>query len=203
MMTPAAAESWAGFFARPMLGMLIAQVSGICSCGTFMLIQFSRPSNWSPVWHIPTLIGTLAGLIRAPLLWRHGPAFNLNWPGQLTVSIPILAGCMVNIPPYLMGNRDAPFSNRFQFVAWHGVHVFSGMLHQLGSSSAERPPVPHTSNVPLFLAAGMRTLKLLDPLTDMTLIRVLYEEVRSTTEQSSLQMRKSHAVLDATNGSAA
>ena len=174
--SPASLVSWSTYFADPRVGIPLAVFSIFIAQASLLYIHFSR-SPLTPLWIAPTVTSAAAALTRTGVVWRHGPVAEDTAVCKTLGIISVTCAIFVNVPPYFMALEAVPFHSRFRFAMWHTVHVFGALVHQLTYSISERPASPHRSVLPLFITAGIRTVKLMDSLTDIKTVRVYYDQV--------------------------
>jgi hypothetical protein len=84
--------------------------------------------------------------------------------------------------------EKSPFQNRLVYTAVYAVAAWLGTLSGLcGLSENELPAEPYTSCWKPAFVALVRTARLMDGMTDLSVIRSLLDKVRSLIIKSSLR----------------
>jgi hypothetical protein len=117
------------------------------------------------------------------LFWRRGPKHSSCISNKILLFVMILSVLGLAIPSFVGPPEESPFSNRLiATVAVTAFVWFFIMAGKCGGSEADIPLTPHTSMRPILLAATWLSLRVMDPVTDMVLVRMMLDLVRVHTE---------------------
>lgn len=186
-MAETAADAWAEWHVKPMLNLFVCMGSTVLFCAIVMAtFLLGLPLHgWYPLVFI---VGYgVAQAIQFGFYWRRGPrhagtpahyiGFAFIMLFLLALMIPAIAG-----PPQLV-----PFNNRLLTTALLTVALWLFVVSgYTGASAPDKPSVPHITFAAPLLKAAWATVRVMDPITDMILVRMLLELVRSSCKHVSL-----------------
>lgn len=77
---------------------------------------------------------------------------------------------------------NTPFGDPIQYTALVSIFIYTKVLvNQAGFYHTYCPSKPRTTYLPLFINSSIMSIRVLDSLTDMALVRVLIREVMAPT----------------------
>jgi hypothetical protein len=113
-----------------------------------------------------------------PFLWRYGPAAASTLRHKLLIGINTVPVVYLGFAPYIKGDSGSPYHSVFAWIIMHTVYAFlSNICAVTGSNEldCQGGPVPMAQAVWL---ASVRTLRIMDAITDLVSAKVLLTEVR-------------------------
>lgn len=182
-----AARHWEQWHVKPFSNMVVCMGSGL-GCGVLLLVTFTLGSSfngWYP--HVFVFSYSVVQTVNLMFFWRRGPGHSGTHAHSICVCLLILCFFAFSIPAIAGPLPLVPFENRLITTATISLALwllsFSGYT---GGSAADRPEVPHTSFAAPLLTATWVTVRVMDPVTDMILVRLILELVRSSQQQRSI-----------------
>lgn len=129
-------------------------------------------------WRILAGFGIAAGICKWPGLWRHGPAYAHTITFSIFNFLYLACILPVIIAAFVRDDSSIPFQNRLKSTLLIALcSYFSNLTGLCGQISDEHPLEPMTSLARPFFLAGIRSGRVMDALTDISMIRILLEQV--------------------------
>lgn len=176
-----AAAAWEEWHIKPTRIFAVCMGSVVCCYSTIMgtFLPGCQVDSWYP---LPFLLGYgIAQMVQFGFYWRRGPR-HAGTPAHYTGVASMMLCIFALIIPAIAGPvRLVPFQNRLLTTVLLSIAVWLFVLGgYTGASAPDKPPTPYkTMAVPL-LKATWTTVRVMDPITDMVLVRMLLELVRWT-----------------------
>jgi hypothetical protein len=118
-------------------------------------------------------------VVHVSLVWRHGPVLCKYRRYMLSFLAFMAAMLVPTFNAYLRPIEDMPFKDAVHCsTVMAAVIFFRSLAVKNGALHRELPIEPRATNLKSSLQAALLTLRLMDAFTDMTLVRVLRDEVR-------------------------
>jgi hypothetical protein len=135
-------------------------------------------SSWQPYLGIAVVPFFMMEVLIASLFWRNGPMFAKTKSYSLLFLVWLCAGGPVPVLTYLGPPATLPFNSLLANTLLGGAAIlFSNVANKLGRLPMDHPPKPMPNFRFVFFDAYVRTLRVMDALTDMILIRLLATKV--------------------------
>jgi hypothetical protein len=135
-------------------------------------------SSWQPYLGIALVPFFMMEVVIASLFWRNGPMFAKTKLYALLFLVWLCAGGPVPVLTYLGPPAALPFNSLLTNTLLGGAAIlFSNVANKLGRLPMDHPPEPMPNFRFVFFDAYVRTLRVMDALTDMILVRLLATKV--------------------------
>lgn len=179
-MVDAAAPRWEQWHVRALPNMIVCMGSCL-ACWVLLLVTFTLGCSLDR-WYPHVLVfayGVIQGL-NMLFFWRRGPGHSDTRFHFICIALVILLIFAVSIPAIAGPLALVPFKNRLAATTSISLAIWLFLLSGYTGGSAEsRPAVPHTAFTGPLLTATWVTVRIMDPVTDMVLVRLMLELVCS------------------------
>ena len=139
------------------------------------------PFNHSWVFYVVTcshMINTIGVIGISCVFWRVGPALACHRLFPAIQALITLLSMPIHYAGYLGPLFAVPWHNRLKFVCVNAFsHFFVTQTCLAGKVQGEHPAEPRTSIIRPMLEGTIRTLQMVDALTDLSMIRTLIDVV--------------------------
>jgi hypothetical protein len=179
-MHTSAAHGWTAISMKPRAAICIFFVC-ITLCISTLFLNFGiglLHSSWQPYLGIALSPFFTMEVVMAALFWRNGPMFAKTKLYALLFLVWLCAGGPVPVLTYLGPPAALPFNSLLTNTLLGGAAILvSNVANKLGRLPMDHPPEPMPNFRFVFFDAYVRTLRVMDALTDMILIRLLATKV--------------------------
>jgi hypothetical protein len=180
-MHPSAADGWNGMSMKPRAAMFIF----FFSLGFFsitLVIHFGVGllySSWQPYLGIGAVLFAIVKTAECCLFWRYGPKFARSKPCAVLLILGLGMATIFSCLSYLWPSEGCPFRSLLVNTFMLGTAAFfSNVSGKLGRLPMDHPSQPMLNFRNVFFDATIRTLRIMDSLTDMILVRLLASQVK-------------------------
>lgn len=137
--------------------------------------------HWfAPRAHIPIVMLIVAQTLRQSLFWRYGPKAAKLKPCKALVIFVATTVLFMSVTSFAGPISYVPYRSRIlTLIGISAAAFFFSCAAACGGIAADHPPQPHKSLMTPLLNACFSTLRLMDALTDMGLVRILATQVRT------------------------
>jgi hypothetical protein len=175
-MCPSAANGWIALSTKPRSALFLFHItSALMAVMVVILFGIGHlTSSWQPFLGTVVVVLTTDYIVLHFFFWRYGPKFASTKMYWATFIIWIgLIACLSCLA--FLGPKEAlPFGNQMTNSLLHGATIFfANVAFKLGFLPWEMPVEPMPDFRIVFVDAAIRSVRLLDSLTDLTLVRLL------------------------------
>jgi hypothetical protein len=179
-MHASAADGWTAMSMKPRAAVCIFFVSDIL-CISICFLTFViglLHSSWQPFVGISLVPFFTLEFVLTFCFWRNGPMLAKTKFYSLVFFVWLCAGSPIPLLTFLGPPATLPFNSLLASTLLTGATVFaSNVVNKLGRVPLDHPPAPMPNFRIVFFDATVRTLRIMDALTDMILIRLLAAKV--------------------------
>eukprot|EP00892_Ulva_mutabilis_P000460 jgi/Ulvmu1/10414/UM062_0010.1 len=175
-MVDEAATEWEKWHVKPLRTLVVCMGSAVGFC-LVIAVTFTLGfplDGWYP--HVFVVSYVTVQTIHFGFFWRRGPLYSQSRVYSVCLPLILLSTFAVMIPAIAGPLTLVPFKNRLVATAAASAAVWLISLSgYTGASLGDQPETPHSSFSTALLAATWTTVRVMDPLTDMVLIRLMLE----------------------------
>jgi hypothetical protein len=127
---------------------------------------------------LAAILVSIVTLSLVPFLWRHGPAAASTLRHKVLIGITGAPIVYLAFAPYFKGDSGSPYHSVFAWIFMNTVYTFlSNICAVTGGNEmdCQGEPAPMPQAV---WHASVRTLRIMDAITDLVSAKVLFTEVR-------------------------
>lgn len=178
-MDESAAAAWEEWDIKPMRSVVVCMGSVVvCCCIVMLTFLLGCPlDSWYPLVFI---IGYgVSQIFQWGFYWRKGPR-HAGTPAHHVGAASLLLNLFALMIPAIAGPLPlVPFRNRLLTTVLLTAATFLIVLSgYTGASAQDKPPVPFVTLSAPLLKSTWITVRVMDPVTDMILVRMMLELVR-------------------------
>lgn len=130
------------------------------------------------VWRILAAAAVVAAICKWPGLWRHGPGYAYKTSQNVFTFIYVAFILPLIFAAFVRGDQNIPFQNRLKSTLLIAASsYFSNLTGLCGQIKDEHPWEPLSSLTRPLVLAGLRSGRIMDALTDISMIRILLDKV--------------------------
>lgn len=177
-MDDSAADGWSSIHCQPRAIRACNLIAGMAGTVLYPLPHLAGFPWLTARSQIPALVFFFSQGVNVGGMWRHGPAFASSIPGQGMSGIAGATGF------YLLAAASAgplsftPFHDRLVSTIWAAPTVYLMYTFAAsGGTAAEHPVEPYQTLMTPLVNSAYSTLRVLDAATDLTFVRLLWEQV--------------------------
>jgi len=177
-MAAGAPDGWATIHVKPHVPCTLLLASRFVCMGTWVGIFGGGFSDM--VWYrLAPLVGFVATFTcNTAMFWRCGPSWAPTRRHNICRLLALVCLALLVIPSFVGPASMTPFGEKSYFILGGSVALWLMVIGaHLGASQHNQSPEPLTSLGPPVITATWNTVRILDPVTDMSLIRVVLNQV--------------------------
>eukprot|EP00892_Ulva_mutabilis_P010901 jgi/Ulvmu1/8183/UM040_0080.1 len=176
-MAPGAPDGWAAIHTKPHVACSLLLSSRFVCVGLWAGIYLGGFSQ--TIWYrlVPLLLFVTAFHFNTIMFWRIGPAWAATRIHSICRVFAIVCLALITVPSFVSSQSLTPFDERSYFIISGSVALWLMVLGaQLGASKYNQFPEPLKSlHLPL-INSIWNTIRILDPVTDMSLVRIALKQ---------------------------
>jgi hypothetical protein len=181
-MRPEAPHGWARMHVNPMLIMCVSFGTDWCSWLICILMIVDAKFKLPQVT-IPIIVHLVSELLLSAGFWRNGPDFWGTPAFLVCLTTAMIAACTSTFAGFTTPEsslHELPFGSLPWYTTGSACVTWClSMANNTGRTKAEWPVEPHRSLLVPLVKSTVTTLRAMDSLADMSMIRTLLAEVRS------------------------
>jgi hypothetical protein len=181
-MHPDAAAGWCMMSKTPctfLVVFFVCYALTILGFGSIYILGL-RQSLWFPYVVIPASVYVPIDIIMVALFWYYGPVLArsdvITVLSSISGSLLLLTGMVAHISFDLV----VPFGSKlFHTLALFPTLFAANMVLKLAREPSEHPSKPHANLLPPLLGSAIKTVRMMDALTDIGIVDMLARKVSS------------------------
>lgn len=177
-MAPGAPDGWAAIHVKPQIPCFILLSSRFVCVGvmTGIFIGGFSEVRWFRI--IPSLGFALSFLFNTGMFWRLGPVWAPTRIHNTFRAIAVVFLALIAIPSFVGPASMTPFGSRTYTILVGSFGLWLMILGtQLGAAKQNLFPEPLKTLGPPLVNSVWNTVRVLDPVTDMSLINIVLNQV--------------------------
>ena len=181
-------DGWSKMHVNPFAAMGFYFSSVVASAVMNAYLVTALPLNRSIHCYLvtaPLMLNVVQTIVPICTIWRYGPQVVHHRLYTLFIVVYMVCSMPVTYMVFFGPQSTIPWNNRFKAIAVCTVQsLFAHMAGAAGGMPGGQPPEPRTSIWKPLCEATLQTLRLMDSVTDITLVGELVYEVREPCNRS-------------------